>query len=308
MTLCVAVTTADGLVMGADSTTYVTEPSIKPTTYDHAEKVFQLLSLPVIAMTYGLASIGRRSIASLIAEWNEDNSNAYGRKGYTVEALASDISRWLYGRHKKYVDELEAEWQRRQLSITGDPAAIAADPAAYASQPFNRSLYKTGLVVGGHQPTSFFPHLFAWDSETNALVSVREHEGVQGCEGPRPGADWWGLSTSVNRLVQGIDRELMLDLVDGGYLKVPPANDADAWEHFWAIISKHQFQVAYDGMPLQDAVNLTKYLLKTACGFERFTAGMTRIGGEIDIVVVGRTGIHWSNLKQLSAAMWRRPS
>jgi hypothetical protein len=290
VTICVAVMTSDGLVIGTDSMVTVAERSYRATTYEHGDKLFQILDLPAVAVTYGMGSIRRRSIASLIDEWRETVLRNFTQTSFTVRGLIEALSEAIAEKHTPYVAELRDEWHRGRAA-----AADGREPPT-----LDESAFHTGLIVGGYQPGGFFPYLFQWDSESGQITEVFEHEGLE--HGPRPGVKWWGIETAMNRLVRGMDEDLIKNLQRAGYLH-PPAGGTDEYFEFMKLLVMHEWQVVYDGMPLQDAVNLTAFLLETASGFERYKAGPTRIGGPFDIVVVSRTKVHWASDKQLSRAL-----
>jgi hypothetical protein len=74
-------------------------------------------------------------------------------------------------------------------------------------------------------------------------------------------------------------------------------------EPFQAIAAPSQWDILYEGMPIQDAADLTRFVLQVAVGFERFRAGNPRIGGDLDIAIVTRKIVHWYDRKPLTTAL-----
>jgi len=193
MTLCVAVTTAGGLVLGADSMTVVTDgPATK--TYANAVKIFEVPGLPVGILTYGLGSLGRRSIGILIDEWSA-NQPSFAKKGYTVQEVAESVGSFVFERHRLFRDKMRLilEENQKHALENGTPESAPL---------FNELDYATGLIVGGFQPDSMFPWLWAWEEParpgvSNGLTQVRPHEGENG---PVAGLDYWGETHSLDRL------------------------------------------------------------------------------------------------------------
>ena len=82
MTICVAVKVAEGLVFAADSTTSLEGRKVDDQgnmvqagivqTFEHASKVTQVKDYPIGVMSWGAASIGPRTIQSLIMEFEYD--------------------------------------------------------------------------------------------------------------------------------------------------------------------------------------------------------------------------------------------
>jgi hypothetical protein len=67
----------DGLVLGTDSMTHITQSLPDGTTvlakaYAHARKLFELSPARAGAMTYGLGNIGEQSIEGLVREFRSE--------------------------------------------------------------------------------------------------------------------------------------------------------------------------------------------------------------------------------------------
>jgi hypothetical protein len=61
----------DGLVLGTDSMAHITRGQRFLRFYENARKLFQVGSLPMGVMSYGLGNLGHRSIESLMREFGE---------------------------------------------------------------------------------------------------------------------------------------------------------------------------------------------------------------------------------------------
>jgi hypothetical protein len=295
VTLCVAVTTADGLVMGADSMTVVRD-ALMAKTYANAEKVFQLTPLPIVVMTYGVGALGRRSIASLVNQWNR-NRLPYEKEGYTVEQVARDLGTFVFEQHREHRELVQRRAEQTQTS------ALRGEGGDAAPIEFNPLEWTTGLVVGGYQPASVYPWLWTWEEPArpgvpDGLQLARPHEGELGEHGPEPGLDYWGDKRSLDRLVDGRDPALVVDLLDGGYLQ-PRTGLEEA-------LSGQRWKILYEGMPVKDAADLARFALQVGSGWERFGHGEPSIGGELDIAVITREVVHWYDRKPLSKALSAR--
>ena len=294
MTLCVAVTTADGLVMGADSMTVVRDgPMVK--SYANANKVLEIPGLPIAVMTYGLGALGRRSIASLVDEWNSLRP-AFEKQKYTVEEVGRHLGKFVFDHHRQHRELVKAEAQ------AGQARALRGEADSESDKPFEFKPmdYTTGLVIGGYQPGSVYPSLWRWEEPVEpgvdgALEQTRPHEGASGEHGPRSGLDYWGDTRAVDRLVYGRDKYLFDDLKRHGALQQADQLDDTLRSHRWNVV--------YEGMPVQDAADLARFVLEVGVGFEQFREGTPLIGGEIDIAVVTRSGLHWHQRKALTRAL-----
>lgn len=295
MTLCVAVTTGEGLVLAADSMTYVTDASSRK-TYATATKLFEIPGLPIAVMTYGLGGLGRRSIGSLLEEWIEQRPQYDER--VTVERIASDIVEWVFERHRAFraevrraVDAIRTERLVAQHEDDGESvSAVVPDEPEFTD-------WTTGLVIGGYQLDSFFPWLYEYEEpspqgpEKSRLRCTRPHEQREAADdGPVSGLNWWGNAEALRRLVNGFDPKLVASLgVDYAALS------ERAEELRWPVV--------HEGMPLQDAVDYARFLLDVGCGYDRFKAGEASVGGQVDVAIVHRRGVHWVQRKALTEAI-----
>ncbi|MHB8306089.1 MAG: hypothetical protein ACYDEU_08790 [Vulcanimicrobiaceae bacterium] len=160
--------------------------------------------------------------------------------------------------------------------------------------------WTTGLIIGGYQPGSYYPWLYSWEEPERegvppGLQCVREHEGQNGEDGPEPGIESWGETTALDRLYRGLDPILLSQLP--GMLK--PEHMAEMND----LLDRHRWSVLFDGMPIKDAADLTKFMLDLGCNFGRFSEGIPRVGGDPDVVIVTRTKIHWTHRKSIGAAL-----
>jgi hypothetical protein len=127
------------------------------------------------------------------------------------------------------------------------------------------------------------------------LDQTRPHEGDGGEHGPTSGLDYWGDTRAIERLVYGHDPRLLVDLEAAGSIERNPA--------LTELLKPHKWNVVYEGMPIQDAADLARFVLQVGIGFEQFREGTPLIGGEIDIAVVTRSGLHWHERKALTRAL-----
>ena len=300
LTLCVAVTTADGLIMGADSMTVVRDGPLSK-TYANANKVLEIAGLPIAVMTYGLGALGRRSIASLVDEWNVTRPG-YEKRSYTVEEVGRDLGRFVFEHHRRHRRLIQAEAEASQARALVGGSAESEPEKPFEFKPMD---YLTGLVIGGYQPGSVYPWLWRWEEPVEpgvdgSLEQTRPHEGEEGEHGPASGLDYWGDTRAVERLIYGHDRHLLADLEQTGAL-----TRRDGLEE---VVRLHRWDVVYEGMPIQDAADLARFVLQVGVGFEQFREGTPLIGGEIDIAVVTRSKVHWYERKQLARALAPQPS
>lgn len=282
--------------MGADSMTFVREATMQK-TFANATKVFEIPQLPIVVMTYGLGAFGRRSIESLIDEWSL-SMPAYAKRPYTVNEVARDLGTWLFAKHSDWLKLLEESSTERQ------GAALIAEggEGAGSIEVFDPQQFMTGIVVGGYEPDSQYPWVWTWEQPPrpgmpSGLTISRAHEGPEGSDGPPSGLDSWGNTTAIDRLVKGYDSGLLEALRASGCLDGTKEAELAVYQE------QHRWQLVCEGMPVQDAVDLVRFMLRVGSGYERFRDGMQQIGGDVDIAVVKRNGVHWTDRKQLTSAL-----
>jgi hypothetical protein len=290
--------------MGADSMTTVSAGN-QLVSYANANKVHQIDELPIVAMTFGLGGLGRRTVQSLIAEWCEQRPD-YEASGYTVQGVASDLFDWFFSRHAPFLEATRTQMDQvreiqRQCKEKGEamPPGVPEVPIPQ----FDPLAWRTGLIVGGYQPGSHFPWLYAreqpnWPGASDQIIDVRPHQ-VQsdGSDlGPAHGVNWWGIGTAVFRLVKGYDHEIFGKLRAQGLVAASDANLANA-------LGSSEWPVAYEGMPIKDAAELVRFLLSVGSGYEQFKAGLALIGGGLDIAILTRKNVYWYSRKELTEAM-----
>jgi hypothetical protein len=293
VTLCVAITTPDGLVLGADSMTVLRDPESGSTKqYPNAEKVFDLPNLAIAVMTYGLGAIGRSSIGNLIDEWSETRPT-FEKGGYTVKDVAQHLGDFIFARHRQVRKEIEREVVRKQDEALSNPAAVR-ETAEYVPAEWT-----TGLVMGGYQPDCYFPWLYSWEEPERVgvdpgLVCVRKHEGTLGVDGPVPGIDYWGDTVALDRIYRGLDPSLFAEIAS----HLPQSANVDVKR----LLDRHRWPVLFE-MPLQDAIDFAKFMIDLGCNFRRFSPDAPQVGGDADIVVVTRKRIYWPHRKPISTAL-----
>lgn len=267
MTVTVAVNVVDSIVLASDSAT-TQQAQIQPgqiapiNIWNSANKIFNLRkSWPVGAMTWGRASIGTRSIATLAKElrcrfsgerpgyedWELDPA------GYTIEEVAERAKSFFY-------DE-----------------QFAADPAADA----------LGLAIAGYSAGS-----------DAAEVRTIQMDG-SGCTKPEtigppgePFVAWWGQPEAISRLVQGFSPRLGEALAQ---LDVP---QSDIPGYIGKIQTKTAIPLAFAGMPVGEAIDLADFLVDATIKFVRFAPGHQVVGGPVEIAAMTRyEGFKWIKRK-----------
>ena len=267
MTVTVAVNAVDSIVLASDSATTQqaqTGPGQMSTIniWNSANKIYNLRrSWPIGAMTWGRASIGGRSIATLAKELRCRFSGerpgyedwALDRDAYTIEEVAERVKSFFY-------DE------------------------QYSKEPAQDAL---GLAVAGYSA----------GSDAAELRTIQMDQ--TGCVGPdevlsagEPFVAWWGQPEAISRLASGFSPRLGEALAQLG---VP---QKDVAGYVTKIQAKTAIPLAFAGMPVGEAIDLADFLVEATIKFVRFAPGHQMVGGPVEIAAMTRyEGFKWIKRK-----------
>jgi hypothetical protein len=139
-----------------------------------------------------------------------------------------------------------------------------------------------GFYVAGYSPSPD-QHLGAeWEfvlPQAQASTPVRPGNVV--------GASWRGVGIPFSRLFFGVDPR-----VDG--ILASLGMDAAAIAQFRQLAGAQlQSTVAFDGMPLEDAVGFCKFIIDTTIGIATYEVGNPSCGGPVNIAVITRSSFRW---------------
>jgi len=243
MTIVACVKVYDGIVLGADSATQIMgkDPQgniVVLKVYQNAQKLFQFQKLPIGILTYGIGNIGKKSIETLLRDF--DRAHPIDKKKYTIK----EETKFLF-------DFLENIYAKQFIKIPMEKKPVM------------------GLFVAGYSYNSTegeeWEFLLPRDSKPK---KVRDQDVF--------GSSWRGASLPFTRLNSGIDPRITNDLiksgVDGGIIK--------------KISQKYHSPVAYDGMPVKDAVEYLKFILRTTIGLISFEIGAPSCSEPINIAII----------------------
>lgn len=138
-----------------------------------------------------------------------------------------------------------------------------------------------GVLISGYSRDQFIPEqytfLFPVDEE------IREARPRHPDGRPSLGANWYGQTDAILRLYKGFDPEIVEILSETGMTA----------EEIFEKSRPLEYPIIYDGMPLQDAIDLAIWLIDTTKGRFRFARGPEVVGGDIDMAVVTHQGFFW---------------
>jgi hypothetical protein len=268
MTIIVSVKINDGIVMAADSAGTMPGGQV----YAHANKITNLCEgLPIGAMSTGAGGIGNES----------------------VETLLKDLRRRFAGS-----DMAHADWRLDPGDYTLGQVAhrlrafLFEEKAAPCPEPTNLQLRLCGYSAGR-------PLAEVWE------VSMTG----QDCPPPRQimgetafGVMWDGQYEALNRLILGLGVDIGSALAKHGL----PAEQARRLQE--ALVGDLGTTLSVPAMPIQDAIDLARFLVETTIGFVRFAVLLPKsVGGAVEIAAITKhEGFRWVQRKGFGRARLRR--
>jgi hypothetical protein len=266
MSIAVLIGVHDGVVLAADSasTLSLSPPSgvVSPAggpplignVYDNANKIFNVVKgLPIGCITFGSGNIGNASIGTLIKDLRKRLTESpqelnFKPESYTMESVAKILASFL-----------NSECEH-------------LDPQA-------RSKTNVGFLLGGYSVPGNLGE--SWSVDITQGVA---QEPKQLRQPELPGINWGGQSESLQRLLLGFSPNIFDVLAQ---VTQPAQNPAEMAQTLVPILaSRLQAPMVFAPMPIQDAIDLARFLVHTAIMFARFLPGPNTVGGPIEIAAI----------------------
>lgn len=269
MTICVAIKVHDGLVFAADSTT--TLATVGPdgrqiihNTYVNANKVFNLLKgKPVVSMTSGIGNFGNRSISKISKEIRmslsvADNPLYVDPNEFTIQEISEKARTYILDLYLQLENELRPQGDHVFDYWIG----------GFGSENHLAELWKVQIING-------------LCDEPKLIL------GPEVCD-----IAWGGQPEAINRLVLGYGQK-MPDI-----LKSAGVSDEDLPQLMGLIARNSVAPILSPAMPIQDAIDLSAFLVDATKQYVKFCVGADTVGGETDIAAVTKhEGFKWIRRK-----------
>lgn len=273
MTIAISLKVHDGLVLAADSasTLFGKDASGRPgvvNVYSTANKVFNLYKgLPIGCIIWGAGSIGHASVSTLV----------------------KDLRRQLMGRDPKHQD-----W-----NVSTDNYSVE-DVASQTRRFFFDELYvpafkdveddqkpALGLLVAGYSAGEDLPEEWRIDIKKGVCPNAQLVRAKDVC-----GISWNGEPEAITRLVLGHGTKLPEVLRGSGV----PEEQIDP---FMEQVEQHlKVSLVQAPMPIQDAIDLARFLVDATVMFSRFAPGAPTVGGPVEIAAITKhEGFKWVQRK-----------
>lgn len=151
-----------------------------------------------------------------------------------------------------------------------------------------------GFFVGGYSKGQGLGRLGeSWAVEVKEGV-VQEPKKLK--EDAQPGIVWGGQGEVINRIITGYSPMLFQALSNAGQSQQTPQSIAQALTPL--LNAQLNVPLAFAPMPIQDAIELGRFLVHSAIMFSRFSPGAQVVGGPIEIAAITKhEGFKWISRK-----------
>lgn len=266
MSIAVLVGVHDGVVLAADSAStlsFATPPGvvlppgqqgIVGNVYDNANKIFNLVKgLPIGCITFGSGNIGSASIGTLIKDLRQKLTDAptelnFDRNNYQMADIVAILAKFL-----------------------GEECA-RLDPAMKAT-------INAGFLLGGYSKPGSLGE--SWSVEISKGIpqpaqKLRDENA--------PGVSWGGQAEVLQRIMLGFSPAIFDTLAQ---VTQPPQSPKDMADKLMPLLAARlQAPMVFAPMPIQDAIDLARFLVHAATMFARFVPGPNVVGGPIEIAAI----------------------
>lgn len=267
MTIAIALTVNDGMVLAADSATTLSRPDGQGNVqfvniYNSANKLFNVHRQAAVGMsTWGTGNIGAASMASLAKNFRRDlmaEGSGFNPDEYTVADVADRFCNFLQDRLTQAANE--------GYDVSGIESGFFV--GGISSDQEQAELWEI-TIAGGAQPVS---QQLVQPGDSNVF--------------------WRGDTEGISRLLLGIAPGLPAGLVAVG---VDP-NDLE--QALQSILPYTEVSLLNVAMPIQDALDLADFLASVSVQVARFRPDVPIVGGPIDLAAITtHEGFKWVRRK-----------
>lgn len=260
MTIAVSLKVNDGVVLASDSASSLIakDPSGNIgviNIYENANKVFNLRKgLPIGLITWGAGSIGNSSISTLA----KDLRKRFSGKG-------SDHSDWKIDEGDYKVSDIAQKVKQFMVDENYTPAFDS-----WAQKP------SIGFVVAGYSSNDTFAEEYKIEVKNGNVVGPELLRGKD-----QVGVTWNGEPEAINRLFFGFSSTL-----PGVLKKKMNMTDNDIQNMVDIIRQNCTANLVFPAMPIQDAIDLARFLAYLTINYSRFSPGAPTVGGPIEIAAI----------------------
>ena len=267
MSIALVIKVYDGVVLASDSasTLFISGkdgPRGVLNVYNNADKIINLsIGKPIGMIGWGMGGIGGASISTLAKDVRRRFMSEDNNWNIKSKYKIEDV----VNRVRKFF------YKEKYLPVYHDAEkkpTIAFFIAGYSSESEAPEVWQVTIKNG----------------ESPGPICLRDQKAF--------GINWGGEIETIHRLIKGVGLRLPNVL---GELGIPKEQIEPA---FNKISSMLEMPLVVEAMPIQDAIDLAQFLVKTTIEFVRFIPGAPTVGGPIDIAVISKhEGFKWIQRK-----------
>ncbi len=266
MSVAVLIGVHDGVVLAADSASTLSFPTppgvvlplgqqgVVGNVYDNANKIFNLVKgLPIGCITFGSGNIGNASIGTLIKDLRKKLTETpkemkFNPKEYTMSTVVDILAKFL----GEECDKLE---------------------------PAVKATISAGFLLGGYSKPGDLGESWSVDISQGVPQTPKKLR-----EPNAAGISWGGQAEVLQRMILGF-RPGLFDVL--AQVTQPAQNPTEMAQTLMPLLAARlQVPMAFAPMPIQDAIDLARFLVHTAVMFSRFLPGPNVVGGPIEIAAI----------------------
>ncbi len=271
MTIAISIKVNDGVVLAADSASTMYGTDAQGNTgiinvYENANKVANLhKNIPVGIITWGVGSVGKASTSTLIKDFRK---RIMGNDG--------DHPDWEIDVENYHVRDIASKFKE----FIYDDLYLKAFSGSSVKQPL-------GFIIAGYSAKQDMAEEWRIDIGPNGCIGPTEVRPLEAC-----GLSWNGMPEPISRLYFGFSPQT------GNILKEYGIED----EKITEIINKMKdiltIHMVFDPMPIQDAIDLGRFLVDLTENYYKFVPGAPSVGGPIEIAAITKhEGYKWVTRK-----------
>jgi hypothetical protein len=287
MTIAACYVSSEGIVFGADSTStvFVRAPNSGIGGglhhFNYAQKVFEIGAQSTLGIAvWGMGNLTDLSYRTLIAQFADAIS---GTPLISVQSAA-----------QRFSERFWQEYSTRFADVVARYRDICANPDSGDQEKLDalriRQNFSGGFCIGGVCAYDRVPRAFE-------IIYQPDLDTVPVPTALHPGhASFWGCPNIMNRVVYGIDDELIDGIIQSGKWTATS-------EELFRLIWESRLAQPFD-LPLREAVDWVHTIIFTTIKAMKFSHHLPVCGGPIELAVISSDRpFRWIQHKQFDEAL-----
>lgn len=216
-------------------------------SFEKTNKMFNLRKgEPLGAISWGLGNLGWHSLATVTKDFREELPDLIDLEDYEVEEVANRYTEYLKERYDAAYGGLD----------DGDKPPLGFVVCGYSTDEGFPEGYETNIGEGSIDgPTQI------WDPQDTGLM-------------------WHGQVEPLTRLINGFSNRLPDILENEAGLSDPEIGSV------LKELREGSTNLVFPTMPIQDAIDLSKFLADVVRQYSKFTAGPQTVGGPLEVAAI----------------------